>query len=50
MIQDMAKIQIIDDQEPIRRVLNDYVVMLGHSPILAEDGVMALSQIGRAHV
>lgn len=40
------KILIVDDIEANRLVLNDQVVSLGHTPVMAENGVSALGQIG----
>ncbi len=40
-----AKILIVDDNEKNRAVLNDFVVVLGHTPFLAENGLSALAQM-----
>ncbi len=40
-----ATILVIDDNEINRRVLNDFVIMLGHVPVLAEDGRTGLEQL-----
>ena len=41
----MANILIVDDMEPNRFSLNSFVKALGHTPILAEDGLMALEKL-----
>lgn len=40
-------ILIVDDQEHNRLILNDQVVALGHKPLLAENGLSALAQVGK---
>jgi len=43
-------ILIVDDIEDNRQILNDLVVVLGHKPVLAENGVVALEQLERHEV
>jgi putative two-component system response regulator len=40
-----AKILIVDDNETNLNILNDLVTVLGHIPILAENGLSALAQM-----
>ncbi len=40
-----AKILIVDDNEVNRNVLNDMIIVLGHTPVLAENGLMALANM-----
>jgi len=40
-----ASILIVDDTEVNRNVLHDLILVLGHTPILAENGFSALAQI-----
>ena len=41
----MTKILIVDDNEANRNVLHDFVSAIGHTPILAENGFVALNYI-----
>lgn len=38
------QILIVDDHKPNRDLLNDQVIIMGHSPLLAENGLSALAQ------
>jgi len=40
-----ATILIVDDNRANREILHDLILALGHNPILAEHGIMALEQI-----
>ena len=40
-----AKILIVDDQEPNRRLLSDFMAALGHDAVLAGDGQTALERM-----
>ncbi len=40
-----ATILIVDDEERNRALLNDYVITLGHTPVLADNGLSALARI-----
>ena len=44
-MRDPAKILIVDDNERNRAVLNDLVVTLGHTPMLADNGLSALARM-----
>ena len=44
----MANILIVDDNETNRMVLKDLVITLGHTPVLAEDGLSALVKTEKA--
>ena len=39
----MAKVLIVDDEEPIRELLEDILSDLGHAPLTAESGATALA-------
>ena len=40
-----ASILVVDDNEKNRLLLNEYIIALGHTPLLAENGLSALAQI-----
>ncbi len=40
-----ATILVVDDSEANREVLEELILLLGHEPLLAEDGLMALEQL-----
>lgn len=40
-----AKILIVDDMAPNRDLLKEFTIMLGHTPLLAENGVQALAEM-----
>jgi putative two-component system response regulator len=42
---DKANILIVDDNELNRKLLNDIIIALDHTPILAENGLSALAQM-----
>lgn len=44
-MNDKAEILIVDDNEKNRAILKDFSIALGHSPVLAENGLSALSLI-----
>ncbi len=44
-MNDPARILIVDDNEINRSVLNDLITTLGHTPILAENGLLALASM-----
>lgn len=45
---DPAQILIVDDIEENRQLLNDFVVAIGHTAVLAENGLSALAQMRKA--
>ncbi len=44
----MAKVLVVDDEEPIRELLADILSDLGHVPLAAESGLEALKISGEA--
>ena len=43
MAENGATVLIVDDEMAIRELLEDHMILLGHRPVLAEDGSAALT-------